>query len=156
MTKSHIYTPTRTRLSSTYLEGLEEILLTELELEQSTIHLVHEDDWTNALGDGLTKHGLGLHADTGDAIDDDEGTVSHTEGSSHLRGEVDVSWGVNQVDEESLSIDGLLDEWHVSISQLVEEGDGGSLDGNAAILLISTGVHEAALTGVDVGNNTGL
>ena len=46
------------------LEGLVEVFGFELQLQKSAIHLVHEDDRTNSLGDGLAKHGLGLDADT--------------------------------------------------------------------------------------------
>ena len=44
------------------LEGLVELLLAELELEESTVHLVHEEDGADALGDGLAQHRLRLHA----------------------------------------------------------------------------------------------
>jgi len=46
------------------LEGLEEILWLELELEESAIHLVHEEDRLDTLGDGLAQDGLGLYAHT--------------------------------------------------------------------------------------------
>eukprot|EP00123_Amoebidium_parasiticum_P010055 comp19862_c0_seq1/m.23991 comp19862_c0_seq1/g.23991 ORF comp19862_c0_seq1/g.23991 comp19862_c0_seq1/m.23991 type:complete len:424 (+) comp19862_c0_seq1:1202-2473(+) len=67
------------------LEGLVHVLLLELKLEKSTIHLVHHQNGANALGNGLAKHSLGLHAHTGHAVDDDQGTVRHTEGGSNLR-----------------------------------------------------------------------
>jgi len=46
------------------LESLVQIFGFELELEKSSVHLVHEDDGTNSLRDGLTQDGLSLDADT--------------------------------------------------------------------------------------------
>ena len=45
-------------------KGLVEILLLQLEFEQRAVHLVHEEDGLDALGDGLPQHRLGLHAHT--------------------------------------------------------------------------------------------
>jgi hypothetical protein len=47
-----------------YLEGLVKILLLKLELEQGTIHLVHQDNGLDTLSNGLTQNGLGLDTDT--------------------------------------------------------------------------------------------
>jgi hypothetical protein len=125
------------------LECLEEILLLELELKKGTIKLVHEKHWLDALGDGLTKHGLGLHADTRDAVNDDEGTVSHTESGCHLRREVNVSGGINEVNKESISIDFLLDVGKIICAQLVVQGNGCGLDGNATLLLVLYAIYYA-------------
>jgi hypothetical protein len=56
-------------------EGLVEVLLGHLELEQGTVDLVDDDDRLDTLGQGLTEHGLGLHTDTLDTVDDDESTA---------------------------------------------------------------------------------
>lgn len=61
---------------------------------------------------------------TGDTVDHHQGTISHTEGSSHLGGEVDVPGGINQVDQKAIAIFALLDESHVIVTELVEHGDG--------------------------------
>ena len=66
------------------LKGLEEILLLELELEESAVHLVHEEDGLDALGNGLTQHGLRLHAHARHAVDDDEGAVSDAQSGRDL------------------------------------------------------------------------
>ncbi len=55
-------------------EGLVKILLGNLELEQSSVDLVDNDDWLDSLGQGLTENGLGLYTDTLDTVDDDKGT----------------------------------------------------------------------------------
>ena len=44
------------------LEGLEQIFGIKLELKKGTVHLVHENNWTNSLCDGLTQDGLSLDA----------------------------------------------------------------------------------------------
>ena len=41
-------------------EGLVELLVAGQ--EEGAVHLVNEEDGADALGDGLTQHGLGLHA----------------------------------------------------------------------------------------------
>jgi hypothetical protein len=46
-----------------------------LEGTQSKIELVQEQDWLNSFGDGLSENGLGLDADTGNGINDNEGTI---------------------------------------------------------------------------------
>merc|ERR1719370_2139624 len=42
------------------LESLEELLLAKLQLEQSAVHLVHEEDRPDPLSDSLPEHSLGL------------------------------------------------------------------------------------------------
>ena len=61
------------------------------QLKEDTIHLVHHEHGLDTFTKSLTEHSLGLDTNTFDAIDDDEGTISDTKGSSHLRGEIDVA-----------------------------------------------------------------
>ena len=63
------------------VEGLVEILLCDLQLEQSTIDLVDDNDGLDSLRQSLTQDSLGLDTDTVNAIDDDESTIGDTEGS---------------------------------------------------------------------------
>jgi len=72
-------------------EVLVEILLGELELEERTVDLVDNDNGLDTLTKSLAEHSLGLHTDTFDCVDDNESTVSHTESSSNLRREIDVT-----------------------------------------------------------------
>merc|ERR1740128_1106050 len=46
------------------LEGLVEILLLQLQLKESSVHLVHEEDGADTLGNSLSQYSLGLHAHT--------------------------------------------------------------------------------------------
>ena len=73
------------------LEGLVEILL---------LDLVDDNDRLDTFRDSLTEDSLCLHANTLDTVDDNEGTVSHTESSRDFRREVDVTGGVDEVDQE--------------------------------------------------------
>ena len=150
------------------LEGLEELLSSELKLKKSTVHLVHEKNWLDTLSDGLTKHSFGLDTHSGDAIDDDESSVSDTKSSSYFRGEVNVTGGIDQVDQEtvvflllSVDFDGLelafsLDEVQILLVELEEKRDGSRLDGDTTFLLVLTGVSETGLSGLGSGDDTGL
>ena len=40
----------------------------------------------------LSQDSLGLHANSGDAIDDDESAISHTQSGCHFRWKVNVPW----------------------------------------------------------------
>ena len=130
------------------LEGLDEALVglfgVELEFEDGTIDLVDEDDGADTLGEGLAEDGLGLDADTFDAIDDDEGTISDTEGGGDFGGEIDVSGGVDEVDQE-VALGGLevRDESGIDV---VVQGDGGGLDGDTTGGFVGTGVEETSVT----------
>jgi hypothetical protein len=84
-------------------EGLVKILLGDLELEESTIDLVDDNNRLDALTESLAEHSLGLDAHTLDGVDDDERTVGDTESSSDLGREINVTGRVDQVDQEVLA-----------------------------------------------------
>merc|ERR1711968_55277 len=143
------------------LEVLVGLLGVKLQLQESAIQLVHHEHRADTLGHSLAQHGLGLHADTLDAVDDDKGTVGDTESGSHLRGEVNVAWGVNQVDQES-DVDGVplglgerLEVRDAVLGDLEVQGDTGGLDGDAAVLLVLAGVRETGVASGGRGNDTG-
>jgi len=138
------------------LELLVELLWAELEGQKRQVHLVHEKNWLNSLRNGLSEHGLGLHANTGHAIDNDESTVGDSKGGGNLGGEVDVAWGVDQVDQELVTVVVALEELHVAFIKLVEQGDSGGLDGNGSLLLVLSGVGESSLTSSGAGDDTRL
>lgn len=56
-----------------------------------------------------------------------------------------MAWRVDEVDEEARAILALLNEVQVVLRELVEEGDGGGFDCDAALLLILASVSEARL-----------
>jgi len=135
-------------------EGLVKLFGVELEFEKSSVHLVHEKNGLYTLGNSLSEDGLGLDADAGDAINDDESTIGNSESRCDFRGEIDVAGGIDQVDQESVAVGLLLDEGHVDVAQLVEHGDGGRLDGNASFLFVLSGVSESGLTGLAASDDT--
>ena len=65
-------------------EGLVKLFGVELEFEKSSVHLVHEENRLYTLGNSLSEDGLGLDADAGHAVDDDESTIGDSEGGRDL------------------------------------------------------------------------
>jgi hypothetical protein len=137
-------------------EVLVQILLLELQFEQSTVDLVDDDDRLDALTKSLTQDGLGLDADAFDGVDDDEGAVGDTQSGSDLGGEVDVAWGVDQVDEEVVLVDLDGDVLEILfVLQVCVQRNGGGLDGDASLLFIGTGIGEALLSSLGSRDDTG-
>ncbi|GKT92871.1 elongation factor 2 [Colletotrichum tofieldiae] len=138
-------------------EGLVEVLLGDLELEKSTVNLVDDDDGLDALTESLTQDSLGLDAHTLDGVNDDESTIGDTESGSDFGGEINVTGGVDQVDEEvgavGLLASNVLDVLGVDV---VVQGDGSRLDGNATLLLVGTGIRGSRVSGLGGGDDTGL
>jgi len=162
-------------------ESLVELLSRKLKLKEGAVNLVDHQAGLDALGNGLAKDGLGLNADTVNGVDDNEGSVSHTEGGCDLRGEVNVTGGVDQVDQVTVSgnfnvlvgLNGVLElDVHGSLvglghtssnsnvlgglGILKEHTNSGGLDGNSTLGLISTGVGVPGSSGSLGGNNSGL
>lgn len=81
-------------------EGLVEVLLLDLEFEEGTVDLVDDNNGLDALTKSLTKDSLGLDTDTVDGVDDNESTIGDTESGGNLGREVDVTGGVDEVDQE--------------------------------------------------------
>lgn len=67
---------------------------------------------------------------------------------------------VNEVNKETLVGVGLsivlVDEWLDLVTGLEIKGDTGGFDGNTTVLLILTGISVALVTGILLGDNTGL
>jgi len=138
------------------VEGLVTVLRLVLQFQENTVHLVDHKNGLDTLTESLTQHGLGLDTHTLNTIDDDQGTISDTESSRHLRREIDVAWGIDQVDQETLtSILGLLSTFLI-LGELVVQGHTSGLDSDATVLFILTGVSETGLTSLVISNDTGL
>lgn len=69
-------------------------------------------------------HLLTLKSLTRDAVHYNQRTISNAESSRYFRGEVNVSWWVNQIDQEAIAILGLLNEGQIVVIKLIEQGDG--------------------------------
>ena len=65
-------------------EGLVEFFGVQLEFEESAVHLVHEKDRLYTLGNSLPEDGLGLDAHARHTVDNDQSSVSNTEGGGDL------------------------------------------------------------------------
>lgn len=64
------------------LEVLIHSLTVNLEFEDTSIDLVDEKNGLDLFSQSLSKHSLSLHTHTFDVIDDDESTISDSEGGS--------------------------------------------------------------------------
>mmetsp|Transcript_13823 Transcript_13823/g.41648 ORF Transcript_13823/g.41648 Transcript_13823/m.41648 type:complete len:552 (+) Transcript_13823:1039-2694(+) len=127
-------------------QSLVDLLRLGEQLEEHAIELVHGEHRLDALVESLAQHSLGLHTHTLDAVHHHESTVGHTKGGSHLRGEINVTRRIDQVDEEIAAVAGLGDDLVFGHGE--SQRDTGGLDGDGALLLILTGVHLTLGAGV--------
>jgi hypothetical protein len=139
-------------------EGLVQVLLGDLKFEKSTIDLVDDNNRLDALTKGLSQDGLGLDTDTFNGVDDDKSTISDTQGSSNLGGEIDVTGRVDQVDQESVAADLLSNDVLEIVlgGKFTVQGDGSRLDGDTALLLVGSGIRGASISGLCCRDNSGL
>jgi len=96
-----------------------------LEGGTGAVQLVDITDARDAVLGGLTPYGHRLRLDTGDTVEDGDRTVQDAQRTLHLDGEVDVAWGVDDVD----------------LVALPEAGGGCRGDGDAAFLFLLHPVH---------------
>mmetsp|Transcript_65544 Transcript_65544/g.104280 ORF Transcript_65544/g.104280 Transcript_65544/m.104280 type:complete len:218 (-) Transcript_65544:59-712(-) len=116
------------------------VLCFHLQLQNAAVHLVHKQAGPHTLLKSLPQHGLGLDSAALNAINDHHRTIGDSKSCSHFRGEVDVTWRVNQVDQVRNSSLAIL------FIMLEVERDAGALDGHAAFLFIRPGVGEARIS----------
>jgi len=128
-------------------EGLVQVFLRYLQFQERTVDLVHNDHRLDTFTESLTKDGLGLDANAFHTIDNNKGTVSHTKSSGDLRREIDVTGGVDQVDQEVVPFNFLRDIFEIILIRHVSiQGDGGGLDSDASILLILARIRKPSFT----------
>ena len=132
------------------LEVLVHGLTIDLEFQDASVNLVDHHDGLDLFGKSLTEDSLSLHANTLDVIDDDKSAISDTESGGNLRGEINVAWGVDQVDQVRLDSAGLDDVG------LEVERHTSRLDGNATFLFVLTGISGAGIASRFAGNDTGF
>jgi hypothetical protein len=137
-------------------EVLVQILLLQLQFEESAVDLVDDDDGLDTLTKSLTQHRLGLHAHAFDGVDDDEGAVSDTQRGSDLGRKVDVARGVDQVDEEVVLFDLDGDVLEILfVFQVRIQRNRGRLDGDASLLFVGTRVRKTLLSRLGSRDDTG-
>jgi len=134
------------------LDGLTEaevhVLGFHSQLQDAAIDLVQEQARHDTLGKGLTEHGLGLDGAAFNAIDNNDGAIGDTKRGGHLRGEINMAGGIDQIDKvrlQALAVSGVA---------LEMERDTGGLDGYTTLLLIGAGVGGASVTGGLGGDDT--
>ena len=136
------------------LDNSQELLIhvfsTDLELKDSSIDLVDHEDWSDLLSESLSEDSLGLHGSTLDVIDDNECTISDSEGGSDFSGEVNVTGGIDEIDEISDFLSFLEDVG------LEVHGDTGGLDGDTSFLFILSCVGGSHVSSGFTGDNTGF
>ena len=98
---------------------------TAVEVGADTVHLVAEANSRNLVFIGLTPYGFGLRFDTGNRIENGDGTVEHAERAFDFNREVNVSRGIDKIDSVSFP----------------EAGGGSRSNGNAAFLFLFHPVH---------------
>ncbi len=121
-----------------------------LQLQEMAIDLVNNNNWPDLLLHSLPEHSLGLDANALDAIDNNKRAISNPQGSSDLGTEVDMPWGVNEVDQVALLIASALN------IVLIVKGDTSGLDRDSTLLLILSGISVSGVTSFSVGNNSSL
>jgi len=108
--------------------------LVELEFEEGSVDFVDHEYWLDTLSKSLSEYSFGLYANTLDAIYYDKGTISNTKGSSYFRREINVTWGIDQIDN---AVRGR--GFDVSFTlKFVKHRDGSRFDGDTSGLLIFT------------------
>ena len=76
------------------------------EIRTRPVHLVHVRDPRDAVLVGLPPHRLGLRLDPGHRVEDRDRAVEDPQRALHLDREVDVPWGVEDVDPVALPLGG--------------------------------------------------
>ena len=119
---------------------------------------LHDNNGLDTLTKSLSQNGLGLDANTLNGVDDDKSTISDSQSSSDLRGEINVPGRVDQVDQEVLAVDLLADDVLevLLIGESGVQGDGGRLDGDTTLLLVGSGVGGTSISSLSGGDDTSL
>lgn len=120
-----------------------------LEFQDLSVDFVDEQHGSDSFSHGLSQHGFGLDAHTFDGIDDDEGTIGNSQGSGDFSGEIDVTGGVNKIDDEAFLGSG------VEVGFVIK-GHTSGFDGDTSFLLVISGIHITFVSGVLRSDNSGL
>jgi len=121
-----------------------------LQFQDLSIDLVDHEDGPDSFGHSLSEYSFSLDTDTFYTIDHDQSTISNSEGSSHFRGEVNMSWGINKIDEILLRLSVGPDV------VLVVETHTCGFDSDSSFLFICSGVHVPGFTCMFVSYDTSL
>ena len=114
------------------LEAVPDHVQHVIEVRPHDVHLVDVDHAGDAVGVGLTPHGLGLGLHAALGAQHRDGPVQDPQGPLYLHGEVHMAGGVDDVDAGGAEL--LLGPGPVT-------GGGGGRDGDAALLFLGHPVH---------------
>jgi hypothetical protein len=110
-----------------------------VEVGTSAVHLVEEAHTWDLVLVGLTPDSLSLRLDSGNTVENSDGTIEDTKGTLDFKGEVDVTWGVDDVN-----------------TVIIPSASGGSgSDGDTTLLFLFHPVHGGS-TLVDLTDLVGL
>ena len=73
-----------------------------LQFQNGSVDLIDEDDWLDLLLACLPQDGLSLNTDSFDAVNNDQRSISDSQGGSDFRREIDVPGTIDQVDQVRL------------------------------------------------------
>ncbi len=125
---------------------------------ECVFYLVHKENGTDALGQRLSQHGLGLHAHALDSVDHHYCAISHSQGRGNLSAEMyDISFCISISKEKEpvpeVYVTRAVDEIDYArrrcggfrVRYFKVHGHAGSLDGDASSFLLRAGLGEALL-----------
>ena len=78
-----------------------------MQLVDESVDLVDEENRLHLLLEGLADNGFCLWHGSLNRTGEDETTVNSTHGASHVTAKVNVTWRVNEVDEEVRTLNGV-------------------------------------------------
>mmetsp|Transcript_23809 Transcript_23809/g.49429 ORF Transcript_23809/g.49429 Transcript_23809/m.49429 type:complete len:233 (-) Transcript_23809:3-701(-) len=116
------------------------VLCFHLQLQNAAVHLVHKQAGPHTLLKSLAQDRLSLDSAALNAINHHHCAIGDSKSCSHFRGEVHVTWGVNQVDQVRNSSLTIL------LIMLEVQRHAGAFDGHATLLFIRPGVGEARIS----------
>lgn len=123
----------------------------QLDLCDKPVHFINNQHRFDMFHPCLSQHSNGLRANAFDRIDQHHGAITESGSCRDLTGEVNMSGRVNQVDE--VLVGRGLGFWGCPPHQPEVERDGGGLHGDAAELLVGSGIEIADATGELAGDD---
>ncbi len=134
-----------------------------MEVGADAIHLVDETDARDVVLVRLAPHRFGLRLDARHRVEHRHRTVEHAQRALHLNGEIDVAWGVDDVDPVVAPIAGGRrgSDGDSALLLLLHPIHGGGAFMHLTDLIGAAGIIENALgrrglAGIDMGHNADI
>src|SRR4051812_4797581 len=116
----------------------------------NTVHLVDERDARNAIFVGLAPDGFRLRLDSRHRVKHGYAAVEHSQGPLHLDSEIDVTWRIDDVDQERFAIAlptgrrSSRSDGDAALALLLHPVHGGSAFVDAANFVRNSGIEQDA------------